>query len=151
MITVPTAAFNLPKNVKTGEEQTPKKASTSASLSEKIGQRALPNDHSRLRDLVVPVLPHASIHAVADSRKGVLLMSSFEVNSPRLSRKEAARYLGLSVATLAADVVTRRHCIPFQKLGSRCLYIRRELDQWAARHAVNGPQSPEESQPGGTL
>jgi excisionase family DNA binding protein len=69
-----------------------------------------------------------------------------DVNGPRLSRKEAARYLGLSVATLAADVVTRRHGIPYQKLGRRVLYLRRQLDEWAAGHAVNAPQFPEKLQ-----
>lgn len=102
-----------------------------------------------LRDSVVPVLPRAFMNAVARRQKGMFRMTqgSIEVSNVRLSRKEAAQYLGLSPATLAADVVTRRHKIPCQKLGRRVLYVRSQLDQWAATHAVNALSSSEELQP----
>jgi len=58
---------------------------------------------------------------------------------PRMNRQQAAEYLGLSEATLAADVVTHRHRIPVAKCGRRCIYTRELLDRWLAARTVNVP------------
>ncbi len=57
----------------------------------------------------------------------------------RLSRTEAAEYLGLSPASLAQDVIHGRLKIPMLKLGRRCVYNLADLDRWLAQHAVNTP------------
>lgn len=58
-------------------------------------------------------------------------------NHDRLSRREAAEYLGLQVSTLAADVTTKRLGVPYVKLGSRVFYRRSELDQFIENCKVN--------------
>src|SRR5579862_8374274 len=54
-----------------------------------------------------------------------------------MSRPEAARFLGVSTAHLAVDVVTHRHSFPFYRIGRRCLYSRRALTAYLAAHEVN--------------
>lgn len=58
-------------------------------------------------------------------------------NQDRLSRQEAAEYLGLQVSTLAADVTTKRLGVPYIKIGSRVYYRRSELDQFIENCKVN--------------
>jgi len=50
----------------------------------------------------------------------------------RLSRKEAAEYLGVKPETLAAWAATGRHSLPFTRVGGRIIYSRAELDRWMA-------------------
>lgn len=58
-------------------------------------------------------------------------------NEDRLSRIDAALYLGLEVSTLATDVTTKRLGIPYVKVGSRVYYRRSQLDAWLeVRHVV---------------
>ena len=61
------------------------------------------------------------------------------VQDDKLDRKEAARFLGISEAFLAADVITRRHQVPFYKIGRRCVYVKSQLDTWMAARMVNAP------------
>lgn len=75
---------------------------------------------------------------------GAVYMVRELTNAPppnRMTRAQAADYLGLSEATLAADAVTRRHRIPFAKVGRRCIYTRELLDQWLAKRTVNAPST----------
>ena len=74
-----------------------------------------------------------------------------------LSRREAAAYLGVSVSFLASDIVTKRHCIPYVKIGRRALYPRRLLDEYVRTRTVNVPEGPHDDMdvdlgriPGGT-
>lgn len=60
---------------------------------------------------------------------------------PRLSRIEAAAYLGVSVAFLGADVCTGRHKVPYLKIGRRCVYLKSGLDRWLGGHEVNAPSA----------
>lgn len=48
----------------------------------------------------------------------------------RLTRAEAAKYLGLSVGTLEADVLHHRLDIPHYRFGSRVYYRQSDLDLW---------------------
>lgn len=48
----------------------------------------------------------------------------------RMSRSEAAQYLGLDEHTLAAWHSTGRHQIPVIKLGRRVFYRRSDLDRF---------------------
>lgn len=49
---------------------------------------------------------------------------------PKLSRKQAAAYLGIAEQTLANDAVTGSLSVPFYKVGSRAIYSKSELDEW---------------------
>lgn len=57
--------------------------------------------------------------------------------SDRLTRPEAAQYLGLKPTTLEADVVFRRLNIPFYRIGSRVFYRRSDLDQWLESRRID--------------
>jgi len=52
----------------------------------------------------------------------------------RLTRQEAAEYLGFSPSTLAVDMTRSNLKIPCYKLGSRVWYRRSELDGWVKEH-----------------
>lgn len=54
---------------------------------------------------------------------------------PRMSREQAAAYLGVSAATLSQDIVTQRHKFPYIKIGRRCIYDRALLDTWIKNHS----------------
>ena len=57
----------------------------------------------------------------------------------RMSRVEAAEYLGVSVAFLASDVVSNRHKVPYIKCGRAVVYLRSQLDVWITARMVNAP------------
>lgn len=52
--------------------------------------------------------------------------------STRLTRREAAAYLGLSEKTLGVWASNGRYEIPYYKLGNRTLYERSDLDAFLA-------------------
>ncbi len=55
----------------------------------------------------------------------------------RMSRKEAAAYLGLdNPDTLAVWASTKRYDLPYTKIGRRCLYRRSDLDAFIERRTV---------------
>ncbi len=59
------------------------------------------------------------------------------VNSPLLTDKDAAAYLGLrNVGTLAVWRSTKRYPIPFIRIGRSIRYRREELDKFLASRAV---------------
>lgn len=51
-------------------------------------------------------------------------------NEDRMTRQEAADYIGLSYNTLKNWAVTGDGDLPFHKVGSRVFYRRSELDAW---------------------
>lgn len=53
---------------------------------------------------------------------------SFETD--RLTRSEAADFLGLKASTLAADVTTKRLKIPMYRLGRRVFYSKSQLQAY---------------------
>lgn len=55
----------------------------------------------------------------------------------RMTRQEAAAYLGVSVQFLEVDVRSGRHGVPYVKVGRKVFYRRSALDQWLASCAVN--------------
>lgn len=59
----------------------------------------------------------------------------------RLTRREAAEYLGVSLSLLAQDATSRRHGVPFYKAGRMVWYVRSELDAWTAAHKVTGKEA----------
>ncbi|ELC1632141.1 helix-turn-helix domain-containing protein [Escherichia coli] len=50
----------------------------------------------------------------------------------KMTRKEAAEHLGVSVQTLANWASTGKVKIPFHKLGRKVLYMRTDLDAYLA-------------------
>ncbi len=55
-----------------------------------------------------------------------------------LSRKDAARYLGVSEGTLAVWKCTGRYALPCVKIGRLAKYRRADLDAFIARQTVGG-------------
>ena len=66
---------------------------------------------------------------------------SMATNDLMMTREQAAKYLGVSVSFLAADAVTRRHGVPFYKIGSRVVYSQVKVDAWLAARAIAGNAS----------
>lgn len=50
----------------------------------------------------------------------------------KLTSEQAAQYLGLKASTLAVWRSNGRYQIPFIKIGSKVLYLQRDLDHWIA-------------------
>ncbi len=57
-----------------------------------------------------------------------------EHSSSRLTRVQAAEYLGLKPGTLATDATTRKLNIPFYKVGSKVFYSLPALVEWEKKH-----------------
>lgn len=63
----------------------------------------------------------------------VILMNFTEVATPhRLTRPEAAEYLGVNSQTLANWAYTGKVKIPFHKVGRKVIYMRTDLDSYLA-------------------
>ena len=61
-----------------------------------------------------------------------------ELDDCFLCREEAAKYLGLTVAALARDVVNGKLGIPYHRFGQLSRYRRSELDAWAEAQRRRG-------------
>lgn len=61
---------------------------------------------------------------------------TFNFETERLNRSQAAQYLGVSVEFLELDVVTKRHKISYIKVGSRVFYLKSDLDAWLLSNRV---------------
>jgi excisionase family DNA binding protein len=48
----------------------------------------------------------------------------------RMSREQAAEYIGVEVQTLAAWACAGRYGIPYTRVGRKCFYKRSDLDKW---------------------
>jgi len=60
-------------------------------------------------------------------------MEAMQMNKdPVLSRREAAKYLGIAEKTLAVWASTGRQNLPMVKIGSRVKYRRSALDSFIA-------------------
>ena len=58
-------------------------------------------------------------------------------SASRLTRTQAAEYLGLRPGTLATDATTRKLNIPFYKVGSKVFYRLPDLVEWETKHLAN--------------
>lgn len=67
----------------------------------------------------------------------------------RLTRDEAAEYLGVKASTLTVWASTGRYNLPFIKVGRRVYYRRADLDAWLDRRRRGGHNDalPETSPP----
>lgn len=59
------------------------------------------------------------------------------LNSPLLSRKEAAQYLGVELETLHNWACTKRYNLRFYKVGRLAKYKIEDLDDFIASRAIN--------------
>lgn len=58
-------------------------------------------------------------------------------NGQRFTRKEAAKYLGVTVGTLSVWACTGRYNLPFFKAGRKAIYFQSDLDSFIERHMVD--------------
>lgn len=56
------------------------------------------------------------------------------LNIKRLTRSEAASYLGVTKQTLANWAYTGKVHIPHYKIGSKVIYMKEDLDLYLAAH-----------------
>lgn len=70
-------------------------------------------------------------------------MAEIPFDGDRMTRDEAAAYLGFSRGTLEVDACTRQLGVPFYKLGRRVFYRRSDLNEWieSRRIAKRRPRS----------
>jgi hypothetical protein len=66
-------------------------------------------------------------------------MNTVHNSDERMTRGQAAKYLGVSEALLAVDVVSHKHKFPYCKIGRRCIYLQSQLDAYITSHSVNVP------------
>ncbi len=60
------------------------------------------------------------------------------LRSDLLNTEQAAAYLGVTARTLEVWRCTKRHPIPYIKVGRLVKYRKGELDRWLARQTVGG-------------
>ena len=58
----------------------------------------------------------------------------------KLSRRQAAAYLGVAEATLNKWASVGSPAIPYYRVGKKAVYDRSDLDRFLARHRVGGEQ-----------
>lgn len=63
---------------------------------------------------------------------------SSPISSPLLCRKDAARYLGLAVQTLAQWAYSGQGQLPMVKIGRKALYKKCDLDAYIAANTQGG-------------
>jgi excisionase family DNA binding protein len=61
---------------------------------------------------------------------------SFNFAIERMTRPEAAKYIGTSDEFLEQDVTSRRHGIPFIKIGRKVTYLKSDLDAWVMSRRI---------------
>ncbi len=66
--------------------------------------------------------------------------------SERLTRREAAEYLGFAESSLASFAYTGAHDIPYVRVGGKIFYLRHQLDQWLTASGVRGADWPQSRQ-----
>ena len=54
-----------------------------------------------------------------------------------LNRVEAAKYLGVTVSTLAVWACNKRYNLPYVKVGRLVKYRQADLDQFITQHVIN--------------
>jgi len=60
-------------------------------------------------------------------------METLTLDSPLLTRDEAAMYCRVSLRTFDRQVTAE---VPRVRIGCRCLYDRKDIDRWLERHKV---------------
>lgn len=60
----------------------------------------------------------------------------FKVDSDLMSRKESAKYLGITVRTLAVWACTKRYNLNYCKMGRLVKYRKSDLDKFIAERMV---------------
>lgn len=63
------------------------------------------------------------------------------IRSELLNTEQAATYLGVTMRTLEVWRCTKRHAIPYIKVGRLVKYRKTDLDTWLARQTVGDGMS----------
>ncbi len=61
------------------------------------------------------------------------MIETSALDSPLLTREEAARYCRVSLRTFDRQVASE---VPRVQIGCRCLHDRKDIDRWLERHKV---------------
>ncbi len=64
------------------------------------------------------------------------LITAFNFYDERLPRPMAAEYLGVSHEFLETNVCSKRHAIPYFKIGAKVYYLKSDLDTWILSRKV---------------
>ena len=67
--------------------------------------------------------------------------SGFNFQRDRLTTADAALYIGVSQQFLRSNVVSKRHNIPYVKVGTKVYYIKSDLDTWLVGNRVSSTPS----------
>lgn len=62
--------------------------------------------------------------------------SLIDTTSELFTREQAAKYLGVTAATLAVWASLKRYDLPYIKVGRLAKYRRADLDAFIARHTI---------------
>lgn len=87
-------------------------------------------------------------HAVIRSQSGLIGVAQMETDNAmadnnqvnfagdKFTRPEAASYIGVKPGFLEQDATTKRHGIPYIKVGRKTIYLKSDLDSWLRAHRV---------------
>ena len=70
-------------------------------------------------------------------------MTVIEAKQPLLTRREAAKYLGVQPQTLAVWACTKRYKIPYIRVGNSVRYRLVDLNAWLKERTVGGDSDPQ--------
>lgn len=74
-------------------------------------------------------------------------MRSIPFDQERMTRKEAAAYLGVTPGTLAVWKSTRRYALPVVKVGRITFYRRSDLDSFIESRTIRDGMEADMQQP----
>ncbi|MBC7573220.1 MAG: helix-turn-helix domain-containing protein [Herminiimonas sp.] len=66
-------------------------------------------------------------------------IGTFNFQRDRFTTADAALYIGASDQFLRSNNVSKRHNIPYVKVGRRVYYLKADLDAWLASNRVTFP------------
>lgn len=82
--------------------------------------------------------PHAGIEIKFREAEDFISIERRCVESPALAAREAAKFLNISESFLWE--LRAKYEIPFVKVGSRTLWLRRDLEEWLKSRRITSPE-----------
>ncbi len=58
-----------------------------------------------------------------------------------MTTAQAAGYMGTSIQFLRSNIVTKRHAIPYIKIGRKVYYLKSDLDAWLISRRVSSTET----------
>jgi hypothetical protein len=62
--------------------------------------------------------------------------TNFNFQNDRLTTQQAAHYAGVSEQFLRSNNVSKRHAIPYMKVGRKVFYLKADIDTWLFSNRV---------------